>query len=392
MRCRKNDILCVAFPAWEGNYMKSTVQLMKELAKDNCVLYVDYAYTWKDFFLSLKGKGFANWQRMIGLEARLRLETLDNGATILILTLPPIIPVNFIKHTALFDKVNAFNAYFIKKTIKRAQYVLGMKNPTVINAFNPFFGVHLAGELGEKQLIYYCYDEISAATWAKEHGARLENMFIKMVDKVIVSSQGLLQSKSKLHTHCHLVKNGVDFDLFASNNNQTPVSNFKNDTQYTKIIGYLGSVDERLDYDLIEKTIRATPQYQYLFVGRVTSEAYETRLLQLKNVVLMGPQPPPTLPNWVQQFDVCWIPFIKNDLTKGIYPLKINEYLAAGKFVVATSFSDLSDFENMIMLADTASEMGRAFQQNQGTVEARRSFAADNSWRVRAQNFVSIIA
>ena len=60
------DIICIAFPAWEGNYLKSTVQLMKELALSQRVLYVDYAYTWKDFIQSIRGKNFASWQRMIG--------------------------------------------------------------------------------------------------------------------------------------------------------------------------------------------------------------------------------------------------------------------------------------------------------------------------------------
>jgi glycosyltransferase involved in cell wall biosynthesis len=384
MKSETNDIICLAFPAWEGNYLKSTVQLMKELAKNNRVLYVDYTYTWKDFINSLRGKGFASWKRMLGKEPRLRTERLDNGAEIYILTLPPVIPTNFIKNPAFFDKINALNAYFIEKTINEAQLILGMEAPSVVNAFNPVFGVHLGGKLGEKQLVYYCYDEIGAATWAKKHGERLENRFIKMVDMVVVTSQGLFNKKSRLHDNCHLVKNGVDFDLFATNNLQVVPSPFMGPPQYEKIIGYLGSVDERLDYDLIEKTINLTPHYQYLFVGRVTTKDYESRLKKYSNVVLAGPQPPSTLPNWVQKFDVCWIPFIKNELTAGIYPLKINEYLAAGKPVVSTTFSDLTDFKGIISVAENANEMLDCFNINSQNSTNRKDFAAQNSWRKRA--------
>jgi glycosyltransferase involved in cell wall biosynthesis len=385
----KKDIICIAFPAWEGNYLKSTVQLMKELARNNRVMYVDYAYTWKDFLYSFLGKGFANWQRMIGIKPRLRQEHLDSGATISILTLPPVLPTNFIKNIYFFDKINAFNAYFIARAIQKAQQKLDMNTPSVINAFNPVFGVHLAGKLAEKHLIYYCYDEISAANWANKHGARLENRFIEMVDTVIVSSQGLLEKKSKRHASCFLVKNGVDFDLFASEIT-TPISAPINEN-YQKTIGYLGSVDERLDYDLIEKTIKATPQYQYLFVGRVTSKDYEKRLKHYKNVVLVGSQPPTTLPAWVQKFDICWIPFIKNELTAGIYPLKINEYLAAGKPVVSTHFSNLSDFNTVIAIADTPGQMSIAFQETKGNALKRRTFAAKNAWRARSEAFEEIL-
>jgi glycosyltransferase involved in cell wall biosynthesis len=402
MTSENHDIICLAFPAWEGNYLKSTVQLMKELAKTNRVLYVDYAYTWKDFINSLRGKGFANWQRMLGFQPRLRTETLENGADIYILTLPPVIPTNFIKNSTFFDKINAFNAYFMEKTIKKAQRNLGMLPPsvystsgselTVINAFNPIFGVHLGGKFDEKHLIYYCYDEINAATWAKRHGARLENRFIKMVDTVVVTSQGLLDKKSKLHDNCHLVKNGVDFDLFASEKTQTLSYPFPNAGQYEKTIGYLGSVDERLDYDLIENVIKQTPQYQYIFVGRVTTVAYENRLKKYPNVILVGSQPPSILPTWVQKYDVCWIPFIKNELTAGIYPLKINEYLAAGKPVVSTPFSDLSDFSSVISIAENTDKMVDCFQLNNQNVAMRRDFAAQNAWGARANDLGKLIA
>jgi glycosyltransferase involved in cell wall biosynthesis len=402
MTAKTNDIICLAFPAWEGNYLKSTVQLMKELAKTNRVLYVDYAYTWKDFINSLLGKSFASWQRMLGLEPRLRTETLENGADIYILTVPPVIPTNFIKNPWLFDKINAFNAYFMGKTIKKAQFSLGMLPPsvsftsgsrlTVINAFNPIFGVHLGGKLGEKHLIYYCYDEINAANWAKRHGSRLENRFINMVDTVVVTSQGLLDKKSKLHDNCHLVKNGVDFELFASEKTQTLSYPIPNAGQYEKTIGYLGSVDERLDYDLIENVITRTPQYQYIFVGRITTVAYENRLKKYPNVILVGSQPPSSLPTWVQKYDVCWIPFIKNELTAGIYPLKINEYLAAGKPVVSTPFSDLSDFTAVISIAENAEKMVACFQLDNQNATLRRDFAAQNTWGARANDLGKLIA
>jgi glycosyltransferase involved in cell wall biosynthesis len=122
---------------------------------------------------------------------------------------------------------------------------------------------------------------------------------------------------------------------------------------------------------------------------------------------MKGSQPPQTLPNWVAQFDVCLIPFLKNDLTAGIYPLKINEYLACGKPVVATRFSDLSDFEEVVDIADTSEEfiilvkkvLGESRPKNQSNKHAnnddiphetrkkRIAFARQNSWENRAEAF-----
>ncbi|MBL7815589.1 MAG: glycosyltransferase [Saprospiraceae bacterium] len=389
------DIVCLAFPAWKGNYLKSTVQLMSELAKNHRVLYVDYAYTWKDFAHSIRGKSFAEWQRMAGLESRLQEVNLDNGAALHVLTLPPVVPTNFIKNPKIYDVLNHFNAFFLEKTIKKALKTLDFKNYTMVNAFNPFYGVPLAGRLDEARLVYYCYDEIGAAHWAGQHGARLEKIFLQHVDSVIVSSQGLFEKKSKEHPHCHLVKNGVDYDLFAA---QTPPSVSERLSQQflvkipknAKIIGYLGSVDERLDYDLLENLIATTPQYHYVFVGRITRKEYENRLYAFPNVHLVGSQPPQDLPAWVGLFDTCLIPFVKNDLTAGIYPLKINEYLAAGKPVVATPFADLSDFASIITIADSAASFAFSFEHHTSTAAEkakRQIFAAQNSWANKALTF-----
>lgn len=378
------NIICVAFPAWEGNYLKSTVQLMKELALENRVLYVDYPYTWKDFIQSMQGKGFASWKRMLNIEPRLRTEKIENGAEIYILTLPPVIPANFLKTAWAYDMLNYFNSLIIKKAIKNASNTLKFSEPVVINAFNPFFGVHLAGKLNEKKLLYYCYDEIGAATWAKQHGERLERQFMAMVDTVIVTSYGLLKKKSQLHKNCILIKNGVDYNLFSQSKLNEKALN------PVKTVGYLGSVDERVDYDLLEQLISATPQYQYVFVGRVTQKDYKERLNKYKNVTLIGSQPPAELPNWVQKFDVCLIPFVKNELTAGIYPLKINEYLASGKPVVTTRFSDLSDFETIVDIADDNAAFIKMVLNSSNDAQMqldRRQFAAQNSWKARAEEF-----
>ena len=388
---QKKDIVCVAFPAWRGNYLKSTVQLMTELALlGHRILYVNYAFTWKDFILSWFGKGHISWKRLSGVKPRLSVMPLENGAEIHLLTLPPILPINFLKSPKVYDAVNHINVFFIKRTIRKAMKSIGMTSPTVVNAFNPCFGNSLAGQLNSSKLIYYCYDDIGSARWASRHGKRLEDAFLKKVDNVIVTSQGLLEKKSKKNPNCFLIKNGVNYELFSQNPHVLPIVEVE---EGKKIIGYLGSVDERVDYDLLEKLIAMTPQYHYVFVGRVTQSTYEKRLSAFPNVQIVGSQPPATLPAWVQKFDVCLIPFVKNELTKGIYPLKINEYLAAGKPVVATRFADLSDFESVVYIADDDNAFLKLAQGDYSNTDSGRfkHFASQNSWAARSKEFSKLL-
>ena len=95
------------------------------------------------------------------------------------------------------------------------------------------------------------------------------------------------------------------------------------------------------------------------------------------------------LPAYLKYFDCTIIPFAKTNLTGGIYPLKINEYLAAGKAVVTTNFSeDIASFENSIYLANNHDEFLKMISLaiNDNSLEqkhARFDAAQGNAWENR---------
>ena len=380
------NIICVGFPKWDGDYMKSTVLLLSELARHNRILYVDYHYTFKDLFRP----GRTPVRRLLGLRPRLEKRTLRGGHEIHLLTLPPAIPANWSKAPDIFDRLNSLNARGALGAIRRAAARLGIDRPVVINAFSPAQGNALAGQLGEKLLLYYCYDEISAAPWINRHGPRQEEQFLRRCDGVIVSSPQLLSSKAPFNERCFLVKNGVELALFDPEGAAPPPDSRRDGYQGT--VGYLGSIDERLDFQLLEQLITGMPDRHFLFVGRITAPAEQRRLEAFPNTTFLGPRPPDRLADYIAAFDVALIPFRKNQLTAGIYPLKINEYLAMGKPVISTDFSDLSDFEEVVSITGDAGAYQRAVEKELARDdprrrEERRHFAGRNSWEARAREF-----
>lgn len=386
---KKRSIICIGTPTWEGNYAKSTVQLLSELAHQYRILYVDYQFTVKDVFATALRKQHAPVRRMLGIDQRLRKMNVKNSASVFVLTPPPIFPVNWINTRSIYNKVQSVNAQIVLHSIRSAMTELHMENPIVINAFNPSFGVELKGTLQESLLMYYCYDNISAAHWLGKHGSMLEQKFAAMADAIITSSDELTKRFPGQESKVFVVKNGVDFDMMQKG--FSPVCN-----RQQSVAGYIGSIDERIDYDLLDAVIERLPNMIFRFIGRSTNKEYDLRLERHPNVELLGAHHPAMLPAFLREMDICMIPFAKNEFNRSVYPMKVNEYLAAGKPVVMTGFADLPEFTNIVHIADTAEEFQSSLKDGLASdsieqKKIRQDFAKYQSWSKRAADLSEFI-
>jgi glycosyltransferase involved in cell wall biosynthesis len=368
----KSDILCIGLPQWDGNYQKPIVEILKEMSAFHRILYVEYTPTWKD----TKG-----WK-----PGRLRKVVVENGQEIWVFTPPSLFPINWLPVGRLYDRFLQWNAEIVKKSVQQVIKQLHIQNPICINAFQPALGVKLNGAFGERALYYFCYDEISEAEWCKKHLARYEPRFLGEVDGVLVTSSGLYETKKKQQPNIALVQNGVESSLFKDSISPNPQN---------KVIGYLGTIDDRMDVEILEKAIVQFPDYQFLFVGRVTDASVQRTLEKYANVLFTGAKSPEELTSYLAKIQIGLIPFIKNGFTKNIYPMKINQYLAYGMPVVSTDFADLSDFGDLIY--HTTSEgfldaLSKAMQENTTNFwQERRDFAEGNTWKNKAIQFSNFI-
>ncbi len=386
MKSSLPPILCLGFPAWEGDYQKSTVQLMRALAREQEVLYVEYPFSWKDVWQGFRHNN-KPYRRIMGLEPRLRAFPTQGAGRLNVLTLPPVFPVNGLEEGPRYDALASANARKVLPAILRAMKKLGYQKPLIINAFNPFLGVYLQPLIESSGSYYYCYDQIGAARWTHRHGPRLEARLLGQVDGIITSSQPLLEEK-RGNLPGVVVKNGVNLTLFEQAFREVPRH------EKGPVLGYLGSIDDRIDIDLLESLLDRWPAASLLMVGRIMEPGIEQRLASHPRIELAGAQQPADLPAWVAKMDIGLIPFVTNEFTRFIYPLKINEYLAAGLPVVSTLFSDLSDFEGVIEVgAETETFLAasrRAWESdNKALRHARRAFAAGHTWDARADELTA---
>lgn len=377
---RNRSILCMSNPSWEGDYAKTIVEIMRILVQENKVLYIENPSTWLDIFrLIMKGR-FGSLGFLLGN----KLKKIAVGESFVYVANPgPVLPINFLPHNALYLWLLKQNNRLVLKKVKALLRQLDMEKDLIhINAFNPMLAAHTLGKFKESVSVYYCYDEISAAHYMKNHGAFLEDELLQNADLTVVTSAGLYEQKKVKAQKIALVKNGVDFNLFSQA--------YREIIPQETLIGYIGSIDDRLDQEWLRHCFEAHPEWTFEFVGRINDASTGEFLKPFANVRLRGAHASSELPSFLQNYSVGIIPFIKNEFTRGIYPLKINEYLAAGLPVVLSDFGLLDEFQQIASICRNKETFLSALEievhsDSTEKRKLRREFARGNAWKARAE-------
>jgi glycosyltransferase involved in cell wall biosynthesis len=371
-------IICHSFPAWDTPYVKSTLELITRMAGTNRVIFLDYAYTWKDYFKN----PHAPKKHLLSSASR----RMSAGAgEIELYNAAPMIPANWAKSTFLFELIMKINAWIMGFTIRRIRKTVEDDKAVLINAFNPVFGHFTKKSWEGIPSIYYCYDEISGTIWSSKWGKIYEQKFASTTGQIITSSETLASKFEGKHRRIHAVKNGVNLEIFAG---------MKQEKTKTNKLGYIGAVDDRIDFELLAEVARSMPDFTFEMVGTLKVAIPD---FCPPNILFLGSKDQRELPAFLGTWDLCLIPFVKTPLTKAIYPLKINEYLMSGKPVLTTSFTDLSEFSGLITEANEAEEFVDKIKReiknnNRLKIQRRMNFAKDNSWEHRTQEFLRLLA
>jgi len=111
---------------------------------------------------------------------------------------------------------------------------------------------------------------------------------------------------------------------------------------------------------LLVRLAHARPDWSLVMVGPMGNVSGKEQTLAdlraLPNVHFLGTKRLDALPGYVQHMDVCLMCYEINDYTKYIYPLKLHEYLAAGRPSVASPIEAVLDHSDVVVIARTAEE------------------------------------
>jgi glycosyltransferase involved in cell wall biosynthesis len=246
-----------------------------------------------------------------------------------------------------------------------------------------------------KFLLYDCNDDHAAFPGMRSWTQTYFNRTSRNADAVFASSQALLEKVGVVRGDkggIEYLGNGVDYAHFQTTNGEKAHDRPR--------IGYIGALAPWLDFEVIADLATRHPEWEVVLVGPILLgvEQDVMKLTELPNVFHLAAVPYDRLPEILGQFSLGLIPFRYNELTRGVNPNKLYEYLAAGLPVVATRFSDeVERYPDLCRAVDPGEGFVAACEEVVASIsdegraaaiaEAARTAAQENDWNVIAETF-----
>lgn len=287
--------------------------------------------------------------------------------------------------------VQAFNFFFSRWAVRRAMRVLGARR-TISWFVTPHPGF-LAERLGEAFCVYYCIDDYAAHPGVDvDCIAERDHDLTRRADLVFVAPPALLPHKQAINPNTRYSPHGVDAALFGrALDPATEIPEAMRDLPHP-VIGYFGSIHEWIDVELIEWLAQERPQWTFVLVGYAAIKV--PGLSRLPNVKLVGAQPYASLPAWAKAFDVAIMPYRRNRQVENANPLKLREYLATGKPVVAVGNQEIQKFARWVRIAGDRQtfldgiEVALRDDANEVSAAERVAAVADQTWDRRVSEVI----
>lgn len=250
------------------------------------------------------------------------------------------------------------------------------------------FWYETAAVLPDSEVVYDCMDHHEGFGNVSEEVLSIERALMRNADMTVTTSTWLDEIVSKYTSKRVLIRNAGEFAHFASKPTHIYV-----DPNGRQIIGYYGAIAEWFDLDLLATLAEAFPECTVLMIGADTVGA-AAQLASYGNVVFTGEVAYSELPKYLHAFDVCLLPFKVIPLTLATNPVKVYEYLSAGKPVVSVDLPEIKQFENLVQAAATPEEFVLAVRRTLAApatpaeVQRRQHFAQNQTWAHRAEQLI----
>ena len=367
------DIVCLSTQYWDERRFRKQ-EFMSRFSRENRVLFVEPSYSMARS-PERHVRAFATNRFLVP-----RLEQRDDRLHLL----KPPRGLPKWSDPRVERATYAWYGRVVQRAIERLRF-----RDVLLWVYAPAY-VHGLGAIRHRHLVFDLVDDLAAyggdESAASSHlGGSVERL-VRRCDLLVVSAATLLDTYGALARRVVQISNGYDAELFSRTTAvgaDDPLPDVPR-----PILGFVGTIFRFLDFELLEHVARVHADKSLVLVGPVeaTARAPLERLMRHPNVVHVASRPRSEIPRYVAVFDVCLNPFRRSRVADSVNPLKVYEYLAAGKPVVSTPMEALrrEPAGSMVAFAgdgaDFCAAIDRALADGMNAAEARRAAAAPYSW------------
>ncbi len=182
-----------------------------------------------------------------------------------------------------------------------------------------------------------------------------------------------------------LVTHGVDLEQFVAAGTGVTAEPADLSGVRRPRVGFIGGIDAHtFDPQLFLGTARRMPDAEFVMIG---GSSLPVGWCTLPNVRFLGRKPYDEIAGYMAAMDVLIMPWNGSDWIKACNPVKLKEYLAAGRPVVTRDFAALDGFRDLVRTAADPDgfvrEIRAALSQRYDAAEARRRVSAE-TWDAKA--------
>jgi glycosyltransferase involved in cell wall biosynthesis len=370
------SIVCFAGEDWWYHHPHSKNHLLKRYARRNKVLFVNSismglpSMANPDFFLKIRRKlrSYIRWLRKV-----------PEGLWVMT-------PVNLPFYGSRLGRW--LNRVLLVAQLRVAMLLLRMSRPILWVAIPT--AAEMAGRLGEKLLLYQVSDKYDAnedsalsARVIREYDRRLKDA----ADVVLYSGRKLFSEATEPHRF--FLEQAVDFEHFSHLEGK-PAPELAGIPH--PILGYFGTMDYVMDTELMAEVARLRPGWHWVLLG------LKSNLVRVSapNIHFLGSKPYRDLPQYVQQFDVCVLPWREtNTFTSYGSAIKVREYLATGKPVVMAPLYEYLQTPGLRFYRgaqEFIAQVEAAMEKDTPALAAQRqAVVKEGTWDERASQLAALI-
>jgi len=262
----------------------------------------------------------------------------------------------------------------------------------------------MVGRFGESLVVFHCYDDYAGmpglTPGQQARITRAQERLARRADLVFAAGESMRTLIPR--EDVHVIPNGVDYELFATAHERDTPPPPEMASMPHPIVAHIGRLNVKIDFELLGEIARRRRDWSVVLIGpfaKYIAPELQARLdafLAHPNAYHIPGKPVVELPRYLRHVDVTLMAYRPIGWVHHISPIKLFEYTATGKPIVATDIEELRRYPEYATLAHTPDEWIAAIEHwlandSEELARKRMAFAKANSWDVRCRRILELI-